>query len=81
MPIAGRQGAALWEAHDVLDHHRCPECGEEFVTVGQVAIGAPADGYTPVFGAPVVIDHGRCGACHRDYQRTDDGPWGLQGSG
>ena len=53
----------------------CPACGEDFVVVWQVAIGAPSDGYTPVFGGPVVLDYGRCDSCHTDYERTVDGPW------
>ena len=54
--------------------HRCPECGEEFEVVWQVAIGT-AGGYTPVFGGPVVIDYARCTTCHREYERTSAGPW------
>jgi hypothetical protein len=68
----------LWEAEDVVEHP-CPTCGEDFVAVWQVAIGAPDDGYTPVFGGPVVLDYGRCDTCHRDYERADDGPWRRQG--
>lgn len=67
--------ARLWKAHDVADH-RCPGCGEEFVAVWQVAIGAEG-GYTPVFGGPVVLTHGRCDACHTEYERIGDESWRL----
>jgi hypothetical protein len=61
--------------------HPCPECGEEFLAMWQVAVEAQADRYTPVFGGPIVLDYGRCDRCHTDYERTDKGPWRRQGSG
>jgi len=52
----------------------------EFVAVWQVAIGASEGGYTPVFGSPVVLDYGRCDACHGEYERTGDEPWRRRGA-
>jgi hypothetical protein len=75
----GARGARLWQAQDVADH-RCPGCGKEFVAVWQVAIGEEG-GYTPVFGGPVVLYYGRCDACHEEYERTGDEPWGRRGAG
>jgi hypothetical protein len=78
--VAGRRwGARLWKAQDVSDH-RCPGCGEEFVAGWQVAIGEEA-GYTPVFGGPVVLHFGLCGACHAEYERTGNEPWRRRGAG
>ena len=42
--------------------NRCPGCGEEFVAVWQLAIGASQGGYKPVFGGPVVLNYGRANA-------------------
>jgi hypothetical protein len=54
--------------------NRCPGCGEEFVAVWQAAIGASEGGYKPVFGGPVVLNYGRCDACHTEYERTVEEP-------
>jgi len=60
--------------------HRCPRCGEEFVSVWQVPIGEEG-GYTPVFGDPVVLHYGRCDACHTESEHSGDGPWRGRGTG
>jgi hypothetical protein len=57
----------------------CPECGQPFEPVGQVAIGDPG-GYQPVFGGPVVLDVGRCDNCNTNLERVNGGEWHRQGS-
>jgi hypothetical protein len=58
----------------------CPECGHEFDTVWQVAVGTNLQGYTPVFGGPVVVDIGRCNNCNTSFERIGDGTGHRQGA-
>jgi hypothetical protein len=64
----------LWEAENEVEY-RCAACGEDFIAVWQVAIGASDNGYAPVFGGAVVLGYGRCDTCHTDYERMGDGSW------
>jgi hypothetical protein len=57
----------------------CPECGQDFESMWQVAVGDSGE-YQPVFGGPVVLDVVRCNNCNMNLERVDGGPWHRQGS-
>jgi len=57
----------------------CPECGRQFEATCTVAVG-DSDRYRPVFGAPVVLEIGRCDNCSIDLERVNGGAWHRRGS-
>jgi hypothetical protein len=58
VPLASAYPTLLCEAFAV-PAFVCPECGQDFESMWQVAVG-DSGGYQPVFGGPVVLDVGRC---------------------
>jgi hypothetical protein len=58
-----------------MDEGICSDCGGRCGPVWQVTVGTNLQGYTPLFGAPVVVDLWTCQACNTTFERVDGGEW------
>jgi hypothetical protein len=56
----------------------CSECGGRFGPRWQVTVGTNMEGYTPLFGGPVVVDIRTCQVCNTTFERLDGGEWQKQ---